>query len=465
MTNKDKKFRGKSVKRPMVKYFLILFIFAVFSLLSVFSDDNICGKQSVDIKNSSFVARASRFLIHNSAFEAFACTPYPAKLLLSHIECVGESKIEVHFVANQLPSIVDDYGTVHYTLNSINYDAFFDKRTGDTAHYFDYLAGDIGEYNVTAAWVEIDGNRVELNNPQSIEVICVTPTPTPTPTPTGCTGNCGVILIVTEPRITVVKNANPPVLPPIGGSVVYGYQVYNPGSGFLTDVVLTDDKCSPVKYTGGDLNNDRKLDRGEIWKYNCQADVNRTTVNTATATGKFEAKVLTATASAMVTVGALSPNDPVIGLVKKAVPPILPYDGGVVNYVYTVTNPGIVPLTDTTLVDDNCSPVNYVEGDTNKDNKLDTTETWTYLCRKFVTVNTTNSSNVAGKYGDKIAADHAVVAVIVEPPPVIPKKFPKTGNGSGLDNSGLVWFLSSSAAAFVSIKIILKTWRKYRYTA
>lgn len=408
---------------------------------------------------------------------------YPAKLLLSHIECSDASKVEVDFAVNHLLSGVSNYGTVHYVLNSVTYDANFEKRTGDTAHYFDYLTGIAGKYSVTSAYVEIDGNRIELYNPQEVNcsVPVLTPTPkltytptptatptpmptlkptptstpmpncvlniskkvdkisanigeiltytltfynigntdctgqgvkvkdivdnnltfvsethsanvvpgyngddlynsftrallwnagtlspeetgwvswkaianipegcgdfnilntgritsfeysnfsnwvnsnevkttftqtcpipipiptptptlfptptltlTPTPTPTlaptpassptplptlsptplppitfiggGCSGNsCGVSIVISGPRISITKISNPAYLPIPGGLTTYDYQVYNPGSGYVTSVVLTDDKCSPVNYLGGDSNSDARLDRG-----------------------------------------------------------------------------------------------------------------------------------------------------------------------------------------------------------
>lgn len=57
-----------------------------------------------------------------------------------------------------------------------------------------------------------------------------------------------------------------------------------------------------------------------------------------------------------------------------------------VTSTYTVTNPGNTPLSNVTVTDDKCAPVNPVTsgghnvGDTNGDDKLDTTESWSYTC-------------------------------------------------------------------------------------
>ena len=53
-----------------------------------------------------------------------------------------------------------------------------------------------------------------------------------------------------------------------GSTVTYTYSVTNTGTGVVTPVV-TDDKCSPVAYTGGDTNADGKIQSTETWTYGC----------------------------------------------------------------------------------------------------------------------------------------------------------------------------------------------------
>lgn len=73
---------------------------------------------------------------------------------------------------------------------------------------------------------------------------------------------------VTNPRIAIDKSADPQSASP-GQTVTYTYVVTNPGDGPLTDVRVTDDKCSPVSFVGGDADGDTVLDQGETWTYRC----------------------------------------------------------------------------------------------------------------------------------------------------------------------------------------------------
>jgi len=89
-------------------------------------------------------------------------------------------------------------------------------------------------------------------------------------------------------------------LPAGGGIVTYTEKVTNLGEVALSNVNLTDDKCSPVKYISGDTNGDAKLDNDETWVYTCRTKLTKTTTNTVTASG--EADGLTARDFAIVTV-------------------------------------------------------------------------------------------------------------------------------------------------------------------
>jgi hypothetical protein len=91
-------------------------------------------------------------------------------------------------------------------------------------------------------------------------------------------------LPVVPPLIHVTKIPNPLSLS-AGGMVVYTEKLTNPGSVALSNVILTDDKCTPVRYISGDTNGDLKLDITETWIYTCQTNLVETTTNTATASG------------------------------------------------------------------------------------------------------------------------------------------------------------------------------------
>ncbi len=71
-----------------------------------------------------------------------------------------------------------------------------------------------------------------------------------------------------------------------GGSVTYTYTVTNPGVVAMNGVTVTDDKCSPVVWTGGDTNGDSLLDSTETWTYTCTTNVSVSTRNIATALGR-----------------------------------------------------------------------------------------------------------------------------------------------------------------------------------
>ena len=91
--------------------------------------------------------------------------------------------------------------------------------------------------------------------------------------------------IACRPGIQVHKSADPTELPAGGGAVDYSYAVTNVGNVALSNVVVSDDKCSPVTFVDGDSNHNSKLDLAETWNFTCTADLTKTTTNTATATG------------------------------------------------------------------------------------------------------------------------------------------------------------------------------------
>jgi hypothetical protein len=57
---------------------------------------------------------------------------------------------------------------------------------------------------------------------------------------------------------------------PLGETIKYEWRVSNTGDVPLSSIVLTDTggPCTPV-YVSGDVNNNGKLDPGEVWIYKC----------------------------------------------------------------------------------------------------------------------------------------------------------------------------------------------------
>ena len=92
-------------------------------------------------------------------------------------------------------------------------------------------------------------------------------------------------------------------LPAGGGNVTYGYVVTNTGNVSLTNIALTDDRCSSVTQTGGDTNSNGQLEVSEAWSYQCTTSLSATTTNTATVEGFSGSTKVTDTDQETVTVG------------------------------------------------------------------------------------------------------------------------------------------------------------------
>lgn len=230
------------------------------------------------------------------------------------------------------------------------------------------------------------------------------------------------------PVIGILKVPSPLVLPTGPGSVTYNYTVFNVIKlQTLVGVTVTDNKCSPVTFLSGDLNGNGKLDPDENWKYSCTTTLATTTTNTATATGYSDNalhQTTIATAVATVVVGATS-TPPLIAIVK--VPSRLtpfPFGGGDVTYTYTVTNPGVVAMHDVTVTDNKCSPVSRISGDTNANNLLEPSETWTYTCLMNVPISTKNTATVRGFANGFAAIGYAFANVLVSIPDLPNTGFP-----------------------------------------
>lgn len=222
------------------------------------------------------------------------------------------------------------------------------------------------------------------------------------------------------PLIGILKVPTPLALPRGPDKVTFDYTVWNvSGKQALVGVTVKDDKCGPVTLLSGDSNSNGKLDITEKWKYSCTTTLSNTTINTAVATGYSDDsyhQAAIATAIATVVVGAPVPP-PLIAIVK--VPSRLtpfPFGGGNVTYTYTVTNPGVVALHDVSVTDDKCAPISVPTGDTNGDNLLDPTETWTYTCQTNVSISTRNVATALGKANGLTAINYAFATVLVSFP-------------------------------------------------
>ena len=121
---------------------------------------------------------------------------------------------------------------------------------------------------------------------------------------------------VQPPLIHIVKI--PSQLTPLafgGGDINYTYTVTNPGVVAMKDVTVTDDKCSPVSYSSGDINGNNSLDVNETWIYSCKTNVQVSTGSVATVKG--DANGFTANAYAFVNVLVSAPDLPSTGFTPE----------------------------------------------------------------------------------------------------------------------------------------------------
>lgn len=240
-----------------------------------------------------------------------------------------------------------------------------------------------------------------------------------------------IVVPPVPPIIDVVKTPSPLALPAGPGLVNYTYTLTNIGTVPVTDITMVGDTCSPITLTTGDTNADGKLDLKETWKYNCATTLTETHTNTVVATGWANGISATDIASAHVVVGEpIVP--PLIHVTKVPNPLALKAGGGNVTYTEKITNPGTVALSNVRLVDDKCSPLKFISGDTNNDSKLDSNETWTYTCTTKLTRTTTNTAIARGEANGLETRDFAIATVVVaEAVPILPY----SGMESGINNT------------------------------
>lgn len=250
-----------------------------------------------------------------------------------------------------------------------------------------------------------------------------------------------------------------PLSLPGPGDVTYNYAVKN----FLREVPLTDIKvvdnnCNPINFSTGDDNNDGELDYGETWRYFCIASLSRTTQSIAIASGQANDTTATHKAYATVVVGL---NDPaplvsIINVTKVAYPLSLPAEGGKITFTYRVSNPGIAPLADVTVIDNKCNSLAGKLGDTNGNNLLDSHEVWIYTCTAHLTETTTNTVNVTAFANGLKAVDEASLTVKVENSLALSiPNFPDTGTETNPDLKLPVWAVMSALLALLTLIFIL----------
>ncbi len=179
----------------------------------------------------------------------------------------------------------------------------------------------------------------------------------------------------------------------VGEVVTYTYTVRNTGSDPISNVVLTDDLCSPLNFVDGDdAPADGVLNPGETWVYTCAMALSEDTTNVAEVTGEDELGSPVPPDQASEDVDVISPA---IRVVKSAEPEVVK-SGGTVTYSYLVTNPGDDPLRLVDIEDDTCASVSFIDGDYYHIGHLDPGESWLFECQTTVTSDVTNTVTVTG---------------------------------------------------------------------
>jgi hypothetical protein len=114
---------------------------------------------------------------------------------------------------------------------------------------------------------------------------------------------------------------------------------------------------------------------------------------------------------------------PLIGITSVPTPLAIPVGGGSVTYHYAVKNfIQELPLSDIRVVDNGCSPVQFVTGDDNHDLKLDYNETWRYQCTTKLSTTTESTATATGVALGTTASHTAYAMVVIgssDPPPLV----------------------------------------------
>jgi len=115
---------------------------------------------------------------------------------------------------------------------------------------------------------------------------------------------------------------------------------------------------------------------------------------------------------------AVLPVAPLIDVTKIPNPLALPNGTGTVTYTYAVHNIGTLAMNKITVVDDSCSPLTLVSGDTSNAT-LNVGATWTYTCSTKLSATHTNTV-VATGWANNISSTDIATATVVVGTPIVP---------------------------------------------
>jgi uncharacterized repeat protein (TIGR01451 family) len=210
-----------------------------------------------------------------------------------------------------------------------------------------------------------------------------------------------------SPSIAIEKVADPTMIV-ASDPVTYTYTVTNQGGDPLSDVAVSDDRCSPVsdpaEISG---NGDDVLDLGEVWVYTCTMTLDQDTTNIATVTATDPLSQTVGNSDAAF-VDVIHP-----GIAIAKLPDTQVVVGGTeAVFTITVTNTGDVTLDNVTVADVLASGCDADLG------SLDVQDSETYTCTAAgVEADFTNTATVTGEppVGDDVSASDSADVTVVYP--------------------------------------------------
>jgi uncharacterized repeat protein (TIGR01451 family) len=216
-----------------------------------------------------------------------------------------------------------------------------------------------------------------------------------------------------------------------GDTVTYGFAVRNKGDVKLTDVTVTDPRCSsaPVRVAG-----DAELDPGEVWHFTCTsvvpAGVSQVD-NTAEACGTSKGKDAPPKQVCDTDDHSFPVRSIAIQVDKAAVEPTA-VAGSTVHFTISVKNTGGTSFVGYVFDDPNCDEQRT--GANASDPTLDPGETWTYSCAMATQAGQTRADNTAtatGTNSDGKSATDSGSASIPLTQPQGPPQTPVTPQSPG----------------------------------
>jgi uncharacterized repeat protein (TIGR01451 family) len=170
--------------------------------------------------------------------------------------------------------------------------------------------------------------------------------------------------------------------------LTYTITIRNTGNVSLTDVVVNDDLAEIAIFISGDTDSDGELDVNEVWIYSAVYDVTQDDidegeplVNTASVSTDEISSPESDDASTTIS------SNPGWSMSKVVAETEYVNTGDVLHYTITVDNTGNVSISNVRITDPGADTgsIRFTGGDTDTDNRIDPSETWTFSATHTVT--------------------------------------------------------------------------------